>query len=103
MDDFEAFLTGYASGLTVASSGAVKDAPYEGYKSLTFLRSPFIGAFEAPIINRVFRKNVQGGLLFLSTIATERLTVEVYKLLKSKFGSYKPGKFINGEWGVPVG
>lgn len=95
----ENILIGFASGLSVALGGAIKDAPYEGFNPVTFMRSPVVGAIEAPIISYAFKGKVHPVLLFLSTIATERLTVELYKILRAKV----PGKFVVGEWGVPKG
>jgi len=91
---------GGTAGLAVAAGGAVKDAPYEGFDLATFIRSPLIGAIEAPILDRVF-KSPNGWLLALATIATERITTESYKLIRAKATLRPPGKFIVGEWGVP--
>ena len=94
-------IIGFLAGLTVAIGGAIKDAPYEGFNFLTFIRSPIIGAIEAPIISYGF-PNSPKPLIFLSTIATERLTVEFYKLLRANVGTYVPVKFTEiGEWGKP--
>jgi len=89
---------GAISGLLVAIGGAIKDAPYEGFSPTKFIRSPIIGAIEAPIIGATF-KNTHPVLLGMATVATERLTIETYKLIKASAGSYVPGKFIYGEWG----
>ena len=91
---------GAVSGLLVAIGGAIKDAPYEGFSFTKFIRSPIIGAIEAPIIANTF-KNTHPVLLGMATIATERLTVETYKLARVKMGTYTPAKWIYGEWGVP--
>ena len=94
-------IVGGLAGVAVAACGAAKDAPYEGFSASKFMRSPIIGAVEAPIIASLF-PHVAIPLIFLSTIATERLTVEVYKLMRAKSGEYIPGKFINGEWGIEL-
>ena len=91
---------GAVSGLLVAIGGAIKDAPYEGFNLTKFIRSPIIGSIEAPVISTVF-KDTHPVLLGMATIATERLTVETYKLLRAQAGDYVPGKFIYGEWGKP--
>ena len=91
---------GAFSGLLVAIGGAIKDAPYEGFSFTKFIRSPIIGAIEAPIIGKAF-KDTHPVLLGMATIATERLTVETYKLISAQAGDYIPGKFIYGEWGKP--
>ena len=92
---------GFFGGLAVAIGGAYKDAPYEGFDVKTFWRSPLIGAVEAPIIASFFPGSPDT-LILLSTIATERLTVELYKAHRAKAGVYKPGKFTYGEYGVPM-
>jgi len=94
-------IIGFLAGLSVAVCGAIKDAPYEGFNFITFMRSPIIGAIEAPIISYGFPSSSKP-LIFLSTIATERLTIELYKLIRTSTGSYIPAKFTEiGEWGKP--
>lgn len=90
---------GFVSGLLVAIGGSIKDAPYEGFELKKFIRSPIIGAIEAPILGKVF-KEPHPALLGLSTIACERITVETYKLVKAGQGEYTPSKFLTGEWGT---
>lgn len=90
---------GVVSGLLVALGGAIKDSPYEGFEWQKFVRSPAIGAVEAPIIGRAF-KEPHPVLIGLATVACERLTVETYKLARAKAGQYMPGKFEHGEWGI---
>ena len=95
----ESAVLGFLAGLVVAICGALKDAPYEGFDMATFLRSPLIGAVEAPIIASFF-PDAPSELIFLSTIATERVTVEAYKIARAKMGVYVPAKFTEvGEWG----
>lgn len=96
MEPIQNAIIGGLAGLLVAVAGALKDSPYEGFKSLTFIRSPLIGFFEAPLLARSF-PDINPVLLFLSTIATERITVESWKLVRTQM----PGKFEVGEWGVP--
>jgi len=94
-------IIGFLAGLSVAIGGAIKDAPYEGFDWLTFLRSPVIGAIEAPIISHAFPDSNKV-LIFLSTIATERLSIELYKIYRAQQGTYIPAKFTEvGEWGNP--
>ena len=88
---------GFLSGLTVAIGGAIKDSPIEGFKPITFVRSPIIGTIEGAVINGVLPKTNKA-VVFLATIGTERITVESWKLIRSQI----PGKFTNGEWGKPV-
>jgi len=90
---------GYLAGLLVAIGGAIKDAPYEGFSIAKFARSPLIGMCEAPILAKALK--IDKVPLFLSTMATERITVESYKLVRAISGGYTPMKFIYGEWGVP--
>ena len=102
MDEGEGALIGFLAGLAVAAGGAIKDAPYEGFKEKTFWRSPLIGAFWGAVLARRYR--LKPFPLFLSTIGLERATVELYKLYRAEVKKdYTPGKFIHGEWGVPVG
>ncbi len=84
---------GFLAGLAVAVGGAIKDSPNEGFKILTFIRSPIVGLVEGAILQPVFRANPV--LTFFGTIGTERLTVESYKLLRAQV----PVKFVYGEWG----
>lgn len=90
---------GFTSGLLVAIGGSIKDARYEGFEVRKFVRSPIIGAVEAPVIGHAF-KEPHPVLLGLATIACERITVEAYKLLRASQGEYVPGKFEVGEWGT---
>lgn len=96
----EEALIGAFAGLLVAIGGAIKDTPYEGFDLKKFIRSPLIGAVEAPIIGAIF-DHPNPVLIGLSTIATERLTVETYKVIRANQGRYTPIKFKYGEWGVP--
>jgi len=41
---------GFLAGLAVAIGGAIKDSPNEGFKLLTFIRSPLIGMVEGAIL-----------------------------------------------------
>lgn len=91
-----AAIVGFLSGLSVAITGAIKDAPYEGFDPVKFIRSPIVGAIEGPALLKGFGE-MHPLLLYFSTIATERLTVEAYKLARAQM----PGKFVNGEWGIP--
>ncbi len=94
-------LVGFLAGLAVALGGALKDAPYEGFDWKTFLRSPIIGALEAPILAHYF-PDADKALIFLSTIGIERLTIELYKVIRAQQAKYIPGKFTTvGEWGNP--
>ena len=94
-------IIGAVSGLLVAIGGATKDAPYEGFKTKTFLRSPLIGAVVTPIIG-AYVPGLPPVILALSTIAVERASVETYKLYRQTRGEYVPGKFTYGEWGCPL-
>ena len=93
-------IIGFLAGLAVAIGGAIKDAPYEGFKNSTFWRSPFIGMIEGAIIGEHY-PNLPEPLMFFIVIGIERLTVELYKLNRAMTTGYTPGKFIYGEWGIP--
>jgi len=99
--NFRNALIGGVAGTLVAIGGATKDAPYEGFKWKTFLRSPVIGALTAPIIG-IYEPTLSPGILGMATIAAERTIVETYKLLRQRAGDYIPGKFKVGEWGRPL-
>lgn len=92
----EGALVGFFSGLAVAAGGAIKDAPYEGFQTLKFFRSPVVALVEGAIQKSLF-PTLNDGILFFSTIGTERLTIESYKVLRA----HMPSKFAGGEWGVP--
>ena len=92
---------GFLAGLAVALGGAIKDAPYEGFDVMTFIRSPVIGAMEGAILYERCA-DLPGTVGFFTVIGLERLTVELYKLYRAATSGYKPGKFEHGEWGVPM-
>lgn len=92
----EGAIVGFFSGLAVAAGGAIKDAPYEGFDTLKFFRSPAVAAVEGAITKNIF-PGLNDGILFFSTIGTERLTIETYKVLRA----HMPSKFLGGEWGKP--
>ena len=98
---FRNAVIGALAGTLVAIGGATKDAPYEGFKMKTFLRSPIIGAVVTPILG-AYVPNLPPLILALSTIAVERASVEAYKLYRQSRGEYIPSKFIYGEWGHPL-
>lgn len=88
-------LAGVVAGSACACGGAIKDAPYEGFKTRVFFRSPIIGACCGLLLGIVAQ---QGAIVaFLCAGYMERLVVEGWKLLRAK----APGKFQFGEWGVP--
>lgn len=87
---------GFVAGTIIGIGGGVKDAPYEGFRIKTFIRSPIIGALSCAVLG-ILIPNAHWFLLFLGTVGVERITIEIYKLLRSK----QPGKFENGEWGTP--
>lgn len=84
----------------MAIGGAIKDAPYEGFETSKFIRSPVIGSIVGYLIDRKYPE-VPPLLLLLSSIAGERIVVETYKLVRAMRSEYIPMKFIYGEWGVP--
>jgi hypothetical protein len=94
----EGSIVGFFSGLAVAIGGAIKDAPYEGFDMLKFFRSPTVALVEGAA-QKAFIPDLNDTILFFSTIGTERLTVETYKVLRA----HMPMKFHYGEWGIPKG
>jgi len=91
-------IIGSIAGLTVATTGAIKDTKYEKFKLNKFLRSPIIASFWGYVVNEE-KEDIPLFLLYLSCISLERLTIEIYKLYRAKRGKYKPSKFKKGEWG----
>lgn len=87
---------GFAAGTIIGIGGAVKDAPAEGFKIKTFIRSPLLGAVSCAVLG-ILIPDAHWFLLFLGTVGVERISIEVYKLFRAK----EPGKFQNGEWGHP--
>ena len=87
-------LAGLLAGSMSACGGAIKDAPYEGFKLATFFRSPIVGLL-CGLITYSFTRNFVIAACCAGYL--ERIIVEGWKLLRVK----KPGKFDYGEWGVP--
>lgn len=87
-------LAGFVAGLLCACGGAWKDAPYEGFKFLTFTRSIWVGTLMGFITAQITEE-------FWVAMACagyfERCAVEGYKILRRM----KPGKFEVGEYGHP--
>jgi hypothetical protein len=69
-------ILGLIGGLIVGISGAVKDAQYEGFKPLLFLRSPIMGFLGGILLFFFTHSSV---LLAFATIGFERISVELYK------------------------
>ena len=87
---------GFLSGLAVALGGGVKDAPYEGFEKFKFFRSPIVAAITGVAIGRMI-KTSEPVVIFMLSLAGERLIVEAYKLGRTRM----PAKFELGEWGQP--
>jgi len=101
MDRFTSTATaGILVGTLTALGGATKDAPYEGFDFKTFLRSPALTGLWAIILGEVFPK-VPVLPVALAAIGAERLTVELYKVARTRQGTYTAAKFRIGEWGEP--
>lgn len=88
----KAVLLGLIFGTTTALLGAIKDTRYEDFDIYKFIRSPVITAVWAYILSRIYN-NVDAIMLGLAAVALERITVEVYKAIRTFLGTYKPGKF----------
>lgn len=87
-------LAGFLAGWLCAFGGAIKDAPYEGFKPVVFVRSPIVGLFCGAATWFLTDRFI---VAFLCAGYLERITVEAWKLYRAK----APGKFLVGEWGVP--
>jgi len=102
MDETDGAIIGFIAGLLVAIGGAIKDAPYEGFKDQTSWRSPLIGMVWGMYLAKKY-KNIEKFPLFFAVIGLERATVEAYKLFRAVVKkNYKPAKFEYGEWGIKV-
>jgi hypothetical protein len=75
--------------LVVAGSGALKDAPYEGFSALKFVRSPILAVAAGLLLVAAF-PDLPSLFLALSVAGGERILSEFYK--KILRGSV-PGKF----------
>ncbi len=78
-----AVITGLAAGLHSATWGMYKDAPHEGFKWRTYVRSPLLAMVVAPAIFRVADLDLStpAGILVLFgvTYGLERALLEIYK------------------------
>ncbi|MCP4723477.1 MAG: hypothetical protein GY863_00500 [bacterium] len=91
IESFWGFLIVSSSGgLAVALGGAYKDAPFEGFDFLKFLKSPGVMAFAAPVF--YFLGPINLGFLILMNCGLERFTVEYYKtyILRNMSGKFRP-------------
>ena len=98
--ELKGLFIGFLAGLSSAIGGAIKDAPYEGFDSKKFIRSPIIGAVMGALIYH-FNPDISDVVGFLSSLGAERIVIESYKLCRAIQNKYVPMKFIYGEWGIP--
>ncbi len=79
-----------SGGLAVALGGAYKDAPFEGFEFLKFLKSPGVMAFASPFF--YFLGPINLGFLILMNCGLERFSVEYYKtyILRNMSGKFRP-------------
>jgi len=86
-------VAGGLAGMVCAIGGAIKDAPHEGFKPSTFLRSPLVGlacgAATIPLTDNAL-------LAFCVAGYFERATVEAWKIVRRQ----TPGKHLwrYSEW-----
>ena len=76
----------------------MKDAPFEGFHFIKFLRSPIVALVLGSLISMSYPE-ISGKYLLLATAGGERMISEFYKkILKGRI----PGKFketrLNGNW-----
>jgi hypothetical protein len=85
-------------GVFAALSGALKDAPYEGFNLITFFRSPAIAIVLGILLSILFPA-ITGKFLLLAIAGGERIVSEFYKKI---FRGRIPGKFkqieFNENW-----
>lgn len=87
---------GFVIGLGEAIGGGYKDALFEGFEFLKFLRSPLLGALGGWLIGTSTPNLL---LIVLGAIGFERLWVELYKAFIKP--GYVPGKFKSREPAFP--
>lgn len=88
-DDLFESLYGFIAGLVVGTVGAWKDTLFEDFEWSKFFRSAIITEIWYLILRQKYRDPL--ALVLLSSIALERLTVEIYKALDGQ----PPGKFAS--------
>lgn len=93
-DVFRGAIVGAMAGVSVGLGGAVKDAPHEGFKPVTFFRSPIVATI-AGIMIKLSDPKIDDKSLFFASIGLERFIVESWKIIRVKI----PSKFEYGEWG----
>ncbi|MEK7579005.1 MAG: hypothetical protein AAB460_00515 [Patescibacteria group bacterium] len=82
-------VAGLLVGLCVAIGGAMKDAPYEGFQPIKFLRSPVIALLSGLLLVFLF-PNTPGLFFLLGVGGLERIVSEFYKkIVRGRI----PGKF----------
>lgn len=74
---YEFLLVSCCAGLAGGFGGAYKDAPFEGFKLLSFFRTPIICTLTSPLIFLLGSESI--GFLIFIYIGLERLIVEYYK------------------------
>jgi hypothetical protein len=84
-------LLGFLIGLAEAMAGGYKDGTIEGFSTITFLRSPVLGAIGGMCIAS---KSTNLAFIVLGSIAFSRMFIEIKKFFQKK---YYPGKFRSGE------
>ncbi len=83
-------LTGFLTGMFISSSGAYKDAPFEGFDPNKFLRSALVLAGASPLVYLL--GPLELGFLIYTFGGLERLLVEYYKsyVIHSVPGKFRP-------------
>ena len=88
---YKGMIMGFLITLFEAIGGGYKDGTIEGFKLITFLRSPMLGIIGG-FLMALITKNL--ALILLGLLAFERIIIETRKFFK---GGYMPGKFIQGK------
>jgi hypothetical protein len=90
LDSNRPILWAVLGGTGIAVGGALKDAPFEGFRPLTFLRSPIVAAALGLL---VIRQTSDSYTVMLASMGGERIAVEAWKT----FIVFKhPSKFPTG-------
>lgn len=84
---------GLAAGTLCAIGGAIKDSPHEGFRFVTFWRSPIVGACVGALTAAWTSSPI---IAFLCAGYLERVAVEGWKIVRCQ----KPGKhsWTHAEW-----
>ncbi|MDD5290807.1 MAG: hypothetical protein PHZ04_01700 [Patescibacteria group bacterium] len=88
-------IMGFIIGLFEGIGGGYKDGTFEGFRTVTFIRSPILAAVGGFLMALLTNNPL---FILLGLLAFERIMIETKKFFKK---GYMPGKFIQGEMPYP--